>query len=53
MFKSHFWELPFPHEPVTNNPIHARAGCDPRLMAPVIILGAIMVFVFWDTTEGK
>jgi hypothetical protein len=52
IFKSHF-QSPLPHEPVTHNPIHARAGRDPRIMAPVIIMGAIMMLVFWDTSDVK
>jgi hypothetical protein len=30
--------------------VHPR-DAGPPMMAPVIILGAIMMFVFWDTSD--
>jgi hypothetical protein len=31
--------------------LRARGRRAPAMMAPVIILGAIMMFVFWDTAD--
>jgi hypothetical protein len=36
-----------PHAP------HSRAGRADAMMAPVIIVGAMLVFVLWDTTESR
>ena len=52
-FQVSFYKRHLQHEPDTHSPIHARKGRGPRIMAPVIILGAIMVFVFWDTSEAR
>ena len=49
-FKFHIADLPSPDEP---NLQHSRAGGRPPMMAPVIIVGAMLMFVLWDTTEPK
>jgi hypothetical protein len=44
---------PLHHDPGKRNQTRARAARDPSMVTPVIILGALMVFVFWDTSETK
>jgi len=33
--------------------MHSRARRDQAMMAPVIIVGALLMFVLWDTTDPK
>jgi hypothetical protein len=49
-FKFHIANL-LPHDEPP--PLHARSGGRPAMMAPVIIVGAMLMFVLWDTTEPK
>jgi hypothetical protein len=53
MFKFHFADYTKPHEPDAQHPKRASTGRPPPMMAPVIIMGAIMMFVFWDTSERR
>jgi hypothetical protein len=50
-FKDLFDNAPVADETDAHLPNHARPGRDPTMMAPVIILGALMVFVAWDTSD--
>jgi hypothetical protein len=44
------------HRPVSRHPApcspKARLRRAPRMMAPAIILGAMLMLVLWDTSEG-
>jgi hypothetical protein len=51
--KFHFDDLHARHETDDQHPKHARHRRPAAMMAPVIILGAILVFVVWDTTERR
>ena len=50
-FKFHFDDTRTPDEPDAPHTDRARAGRATAMMAPVIILGAIMMFVVWDTSD--
>jgi hypothetical protein len=52
-FKPHFARstTPVEHRPRCTHP--ARGGRPFAMMAPVIILGAIMMLVFWDTADHR
>jgi hypothetical protein len=52
-FKFHFEDTRPPDEPDRPQPQPALPGRTPAMMTPVIILGAIMMFVVWDTSERK
>lgn len=53
LFKSQFNQRKPTDDTETHCPNHARPGRHQPIMAPVIILGAIMVFVFWDTSDQR
>ena len=53
MFKFDFADFPHTHEHAHPRPRPAPRGGAPAMMAPVIILGAIMMLVFWDTSEHR
>jgi hypothetical protein len=40
-------------EPGPRRPLEGRERRAPVMMAPVIILGAIMMFVVWDTSDRR
>jgi hypothetical protein len=50
-FKPHFADITTHDLHGPRGPFPARRGRAPAMMAPVIILGAIMMFVFWDTAD--
>jgi hypothetical protein len=52
-FKADFWDHDTPHDTHTHHLQHPRLLRDTAMMAPVIIMGAIMMFVFWDTSEHR
>ena len=47
MFKGLLQDLQLQREPST---LHHQSPSTP-MMAPVIIMGALMMFVFWDTSD--
>jgi hypothetical protein len=49
--KAHFEKISPPDEAEAQHRKRARAGRATAMMAPVIILGAIMMFVVWDTSD--
>jgi hypothetical protein len=51
--KFHFEDIRPPDPPDAPHRQNARARRPTAMMAPVIILGAIMMFVVWDTSELK
>jgi hypothetical protein len=53
MFKAHFANVTSTVECGPCRPIHSRKWRATAMMAPVIILGAIMMFVFWDTSDHR
>jgi hypothetical protein len=53
MFKFDFADFPHTHEHAHPRHRPAPRGRAPAMMAPVIILGAIMMLVFWDTSEHR
>jgi len=50
-FKSDFFEHQPPHDHHDQHPQRPREGRATAMMAPVLIMGAIMMFVFWDTSD--
>jgi hypothetical protein len=53
MFKADFEDTDTPHDHDTHHPGGTLQGRAAAMMAPVIIMGAIMMFVFWDTSDHR
>jgi hypothetical protein len=53
MFKTHFARSTTTDEHRPRCAPHARGRRPFAMMAPVIILGAIMMLVFWDTSDHR
>jgi hypothetical protein len=53
MFKPHFARHTTTDEPGPRCAPRARGPRPFPMMAPVIILGAIMMLVFWDTSDHR
>jgi hypothetical protein len=53
MFKPHFASSSTPDEHSPRRAPHGRRRVPHAVMAPVIILGAIMMLVFWDTSDHR
>jgi hypothetical protein len=51
--KAHLANIISTAEPGPRHALRGRERRDPAMMAPVIILGAIMMFVFWDTADRR
>jgi hypothetical protein len=49
----HFERFRPPDEPDAPHTRHARPRRAAAMMAPIIILGAMLVFVAWDTSDHK
>jgi hypothetical protein len=53
VIKIHFERRRHTDEPDAPHPLHARRSRAAAMMAPIIILGAILVFLAWDTSDHK
>jgi hypothetical protein len=51
--KAHLANINSTAEPGPRHALRERERRAPDMMAPVIILGAIMMFVFWDTSDRR
>jgi hypothetical protein len=51
--KPHLANITSTAEPGPRHALKGRERRAPDMMAPVIILGAIMMFVFWDTSDRR
>jgi hypothetical protein len=53
IYKPHLANINSTAEPGLRPAPRGRERRAPDMMAPVIILGAIMMFVFWDTADRR